>query len=86
MTGSLTFAMDGSRRYNQFSSPWQFATQCWANAYFESEDTLCLEMLFPENNSSRKLRFVFAGSNVVIKEKVFGPGKSGEMAIPFRKL
>ncbi len=84
--GMIEFAMDGSRRYNYLDSPWQFATQCWANAYFENDTTLVLQMLWPENNSDRTIRFGFEDGLVTIKEKVYGPGQSGELIIPAVKV
>ena len=55
----VEFALDGSRRYNRFASPWQFATKCYANGVWESDDTFRLEELWPENNSTKTTWFTF---------------------------
>ena len=71
----LVFAMDGTRRFNTLHTPWEFASQCYANAYFEKEDTLVLELLWPENNSSRKLSVSLTEDGIRISEKMRGrPG------------
>jgi len=76
---SLSFAMDGSRRFNRYESPWQFATQCWANALWESEDALRLELLWPEANESRTLTLKFSDSGVqVCEQTVSGPPTPGQ--------
>ncbi len=56
----LEFAMDGSRRYNRFRSPWQFAEKCYANGVWETENIFRLEELWPENNSRKTLWFEFS--------------------------
>ena len=76
---SVTFAMDGSRRYNRYDSPWQFAEQCWANAFWENDNDLCLELLWPEANASRTLSFRFHDTGVQICEQtVSGPPVPGQ--------
>jgi len=56
----VEFALDGSRRYNRFRSPWQFAEKCYANGVWETDTCFRLEELWPENNSSKTLWFEFA--------------------------
>ena len=56
---SVEFALDGSRRYNRFRSPWQFAEKCFANGVWESDRVFRLEELWPENNSRKTLWFAF---------------------------
>ncbi len=70
---SVEFAMDGSRRWNRLASPWQFADQCWANAWWDG-CVLNLELLWPENNSSRRLAFVFDEAGVTVREEVRAMG------------
>ena len=77
LTGSLEFAMNGTRRFNRLPSMWQFATECWANGLWEGDNTFRLEMLWPENNSSRTIRFVFSDAGVQIVEKAGRPGPGG---------
>ncbi len=65
----IEFAMDGSRRWNRLYSPWQAATQCYANGYFEDDETFVLQLLWPEDNSGRDIRFTFRENSVTIREK-----------------
>lgn len=72
---TVEFAMNGSRRYNRFASRWQFASECWANGVWEDDRTFRLELLWPENNSGRKLWFDFSENGVRVREMVNGgPG------------
>ena len=83
VAGSLEFAMDGSRRFNRLRSPWQFATQCWANGLWEDDDTFRLEFLFPENNSTRSLRIRFSDTGAEILETVRVMGRGAvERSLP----
>lgn len=76
---SVTFAMDGSRRFNRYDSPWQFAEQCWANALWENDNDLRLELLWPEANASRTLTFKFSDEGVQVCENtVSGPPTPGQ--------
>lgn len=70
---SIEFAMDGSRRYNRFPSPWQFAEQCWINGVWENDNDFRLELLWPEGNTSRTLTFKFSDGAVQVCEQ----GRSG---------
>ena len=73
---SVEFALDGSRRYNRFRSPWQFAEKCFANGVWESDDTFLLEELWPENNSKRETRFIFSGDSCTVLQVKGGlPGQ-----------
>ena len=77
---TVEFSMDGSRRFNRFASPWQFADQCWAGGWWAGE-TFHLELLWPENNSSRKLAFVFGDGCVTVQEEKRGmPGVPGGLS------
>ncbi len=69
---SLEFAMNGQRRFNKFASPWQFATECWANGLWDG-DVFKLELLWPENNASRTFLFIFGDDEVEIQEQLAGP-------------
>ncbi|MBQ6222001.1 MAG: serine hydrolase [Solobacterium sp.] len=85
---TVEFAMDGSRRYNRFRSPWQFAEQCWANGVWESDDTFRLEELWPENNSRKILRFTFDEDRCTVSYEGGGlPGQSVEtVKVTCRKI
>ena len=72
----LEFALDGTRRFNRFASPWQFATQCYANGVWEDDETFRLEELWTENNSRRVLLFRFAEGSCTVSEVKGGlPGQ-----------
>ena len=72
----LEFAMDGTRRFNRFRSPWQFATQCYANGVWESDQVFRLEELWPENNSRKVLRFTFGDGTCTVSQMKGGlPGQ-----------
>ena len=72
----VEFALDGSRRYNRFRSPWQFAEKCYANGLWESDTCFRLEELWPENNSTKTLWFEFeAGKCHVYQVKGGLPGQ-----------
>lgn len=73
---TLEFATDGSRRYNRFPSPWQFATISYANGYWEGNNDFVLEVLWPENNSRRKFTFSFEKDKVIVRNQKGGlPGQ-----------
>ena len=73
---TVEFAMDGSRRYNRFPSPWQFATKCYANGYWEDGSTFRLEELWPENNSTKTLWFTFSEDGCTVCQMKGGlPGQ-----------
>ena len=65
---SLEFALDGSRRYNRFRSPWQFAEKCYANGVWEDDSTFRLEEIWPENNSRKTLWFAFSESGCTVSQ------------------
>ncbi|MBR3404681.1 MAG: serine hydrolase [Firmicutes bacterium] len=72
----VEFALDGSRRYNRFRSPWQFAEKCYANGVWESDTCFRLEELWPENNSTKTLWFEFSdGGCSVFQVKGGLPGQ-----------
>lgn len=72
----IEFALDGSRRYNNFASPWQFAKICYINGVWESDDRFRLEQLWPENNSTKTMFFTFTDEGVVVSETKGGlPGQ-----------
>lgn len=76
LEGEIEFALDGSRRYNRFASPWQFAKICYANGVWETDDVFRLELLWPENNSSRRLWFRFAPGVCTVSQTKGGmPGQ-----------
>ena len=76
---TVEFALDGTRRYNRFRSPWQFATKCFANGVWESDDTFRLEELWPENNSKRVTKFCFKENGCVVSQVKGGlPGQPVE--------
>ncbi len=66
---SLEFAMNGTRRYNRFPSPWQFARECWANGVWESGTRFRLELLWPEADVERALVFEFGEKRVEVSER-----------------
>ena len=73
---TVEFALDGSRRYNRFRSPWQFAEKCFANGVWESDDTFRLEELWPENNSKKVTWFRFSEGECVVSQVKGGlPGQ-----------
>ena len=65
---SVEFALDGSRRYNRFRSPWQFAEKCYANGVWESDQVFRLEELWPENNSRKTLWFAFDSEGCTVSQ------------------
>ncbi len=72
----VEFALDGSRRYNRFRSPWQFATKCYANGVWETEELFRLEELWPENNSKKTTWFLFADGGCTVSQVKGGlPGQ-----------
>ena len=74
----VSFLMNGQRQYNSFVTPWQFATDCYASAYWKEDNKLCLELLWPENGTDRTIDFCFEGEKAVLEEKVSGAPGSAE--------
>ncbi|MBQ1377516.1 MAG: serine hydrolase [Lachnospiraceae bacterium] len=66
----LVFSMDGTRRLNHLETPWEFASKCYANAYFEEAGVLVLELLWPENNSSRTLKVSLTEEGILVSERI----------------
>ncbi|MBQ6551176.1 MAG: serine hydrolase [Lachnospiraceae bacterium] len=75
----VEFALDGTRRYNRFRSPWQFATKCYANGVWESDAVFRLEELWPENNSRKTTWFTFTDGACTVSQVKGGlPGQPVE--------
>lgn len=68
---SLEFSMDGSRRYNRLRSPWEYASKCWANGWFETDTRFRLELMWPENDSTRSFVFDFSDNGVTVSYELF---------------
>jgi len=73
MTSEIEFALDGTRRYNRQYSPWEFAKYLYANGYWESDTKFVLELLWPENDSTRTLYFTFGEDFLTVNETTFSP-------------
>jgi len=70
---TIDFALDGSRRFNRQDSPWEFARYVYVNGVFENENTMRLELLWPENDNRRTLQFEFFEGGLKVHETKFVP-------------
>lgn len=68
---TLEFSMDGSRRYNRLRSPWEYASKCWANGWFETDTRFHLELMWPENDSTRSFVFDFTADGAEVSYELF---------------